>query len=382
MLTGCVGGRSHGFSKDDTILTSNMNGDDRAPKLQATRRYPVLDAWRFILAFWVVTSHVGMIPIFASFNTDVGAMRMISHGFETIVYGIPAVIGFFVISGFCIHLPFRNAARIPVGKFYARRYIRIMVPVLVSFAIYRVLGNRRSLFGPTSVFWNSVLWSLLCEEIYYAVYPAMWWCRKKFGWTAIIGIAFAAGAITALAHFHWESWIDFGPIQTAVILYPVWLLGCLLAEQTERLGAPGPAWNIWGWRVAVWLGSWICEMLNFHGGVPYTQTMLWFGILTYFWLKKELAYGMDKKPVAILAWGGAWSYSLYLMHVPAMAMYERLPLHSFGPLAGWCSVIGFILAVAYVFYLLVEKPSHLLARKIGTSRDREAKPIGSAQLQT
>lgn len=333
----------------------------------------MLDGWRFILAFWVVTSHIGMIPLLASADTSERIVWLASHALSTFVYGIPAVIGFFVISGFCIHLPFRNALRIPVGRFYARRYIRIMVPVLVSLVIYRLLGNQRALFGATSIFWNSVLWSLLCEEIYYAVYPALWWCRKKFGWRAILAVAFTAGASTALAHFHWESWLDFGPIQTAVILYPVWLLGCVLAEQTERLSAPGSAWEIWRWRLAVWAGSWICEMLNFHGKVPYTQTMLWFGVLTYFWLKKELAYGMDKQPVAVLAWAGAWSYSLYLMHVPAIAIYERLPVHGLGPVLNWCALLGFILAVAYAFYLLVEKPSHRLARMLGSSKYRDPK---------
>lgn len=109
-------------------------------------------------------------------------------------------------------------------------------------------------------------------------------------------------------------------------------------------------------------------MLSFHAGVPYTQTMLWFGILAFFWLRKELAYGLNKQPAATLVSAGAWSYSLYLMHVPAMRIYAKLPVPNFGAELNWCLAIGFILVSAYVFYLVVERPSHRLAQRLGTSK--------------
>jgi peptidoglycan/LPS O-acetylase OafA/YrhL len=355
-------------------VTTEINASDHQAVLQTATRYAVLDACRFILAFVVVTAHVGVIPLFAGADTSVWIVRIISHGFKMIVYGMPAVICFFVISGFCIHLPFRDASRIPVGRFYARRYIRIMIPVLMALGINRLLGERQALFGAESFFWDSVLWSLLCEEIYYAVYPALWWCRRKLGWVVILPVAFAAGAITALAHFHWEGWHTFGPIRTAVILYPVWLLGCLLAEQTNRLTASASSWEIWRWRGTVWVAGWVCLVLNFKFGVHFTQTMLWFGILAFFWIRKELAHSLRRPPVAALVSAGAWSYSLYLVHVPAIIIYTRLLLPSFGPIVDWCMLIGFVLAFAYVFYVVVELPSHRLARRVGARNYHEPKP--------
>jgi peptidoglycan/LPS O-acetylase OafA/YrhL len=332
------------------------------------RRYPILDALRFVFAFWVVMDHYGEFPLFANADTSVPAVWLLSHSYATIVCGASAVMGFFVISGFCIHLPFRNGKALPVARFYARRYVRILIPVVAAIVIYCVSGNRQPLFGAKSILWNSVLWSLMCEEIYYAVYPLVRWSLRRWGWLPVMSVAFTLAVFTALRHFHQELWAEFGAIQTAVILYPVWLLGCFLAEKSELLTPLNSMREIWMWRFLAIGGAWSCEMLSFHAGVPYTQTMLWFGILAFFWLRKELAHGLNKRPAGALVSAGAWSYSLYLIHVPAMRIYAKLPVPNFGAGLNWCLAIGFILGSAYVFYLVVERPSHRLARRLGTSQ--------------
>ena len=132
------------------------------------------------------------------------------------------------------------------------------------------------------------LWSLLCEEIYYAAYPALRWLRNRFGWRMVLAIAFPTSVGVAATHVHSLTWHTFGPVGTAVILLPVWLLGCVLAEQSEALAAESSRTQIWGWRMVAWLGCWISEILHFKGHMPYTQTMLWFGVLSYWWVRKEL----------------------------------------------------------------------------------------------
>jgi len=359
---------------------ANVSGEVSANN--DVRRYPILDALRFVFAFWVVMDHYGEFPLFADADTSVPAVWLLSHSYGTIVCGVPAVMGFFVISGFCIHLPFRNGKSLSVARFYARRYVRILIPVAAVIAIYRFSGNQQPLFGAKSIMWSSVLWSLMCEEIYYAVYPMARWCLQRWGWLPVMSVAFTLAAFTALRHFHRELWADFGAIQTAVILYPVWLLGCFLAEKSERLTPLSFTPEIWTWRCLAIGGAWSCEMLSFHGGVPYTQTMLWFGILAYFWLRKELAYGLNKQPATGLVSAGAWSYSLYLMHVPAMRIYARLRVPNFGAELNWCLAIGFILGSAYIFYLVVERPSHRLARRLGTAKSPEARSIAQRPPDT
>jgi peptidoglycan/LPS O-acetylase OafA/YrhL len=339
------------------------------------RRYPILDALRFVLAFWVVMDHYGEFPLFANADTSVPAVWLLSHTYATIVCGAGAVMVFFVISGFCIHLPFRNGKALPVARFYARRYVRILIPVAAVIVIYRFSGNQQPLFGAKSLLWNSVLWSLMCEEIYYAVYPVARWCLRRWGWLPVMSSAFTLAAFTALRHFHRELWTDFGAMQTAAILYPVWLFGCFLAEKSEGIRPLNSKREIWIWRCLAIGGAWSCEMLSFHASVHYPQTMLWFGILAYFWLRKELAYGLNKQPAAALVSAGAWSYSLYLMHVPAMCIYAKLPVPNFGAGLNWCLAIVFILGSAYLFYVVVERPSHRLARRLGTSKSPAAQAV-------
>jgi len=115
------------------------------------RHYPILDALRFVLAFWVVMSHFGVFPLFAGVNTSGWVVRDLARLWTTSTYGIPAVIGFFIISGFCIHLPYRQNTKLLVGRYYARRYIRILIPVACAVAISRLAGNHQPIFGQNTV---------------------------------------------------------------------------------------------------------------------------------------------------------------------------------------------------------------------------------------
>src|SRR4029077_8644466 len=116
-----------------------------------------------------------------------------------------------------------------------------------------------------------------------------------------------------------------------------------------------PTGRIWMWRFAAWFASWVAEMLHFKGGVPVTQTMAWFGLLAYFWVKNEIAYSKTHAPSRLLAWAGLWSFSLYLVHAPATGIWGWLRVPNPGPYLVWCGVIGSSLLGAYLFYWVVER---------------------------
>jgi len=86
----------------------------------------------------------------------------------------------------------------------------------------------------------------------------------------------------------YNRWEEFGPLQTVASLYPVWVLGCLLAEQSESLVAVISRSEIWRWRFLVWARSWIIEIMNFKTGIYFPQTMMWFGVLSFFGCERSL----------------------------------------------------------------------------------------------
>ncbi len=335
-----------------------------ASVISERNRYPVLDALRFILALWVAIGHYGMFPLFAGADQSSALGRFLTHAWSSIVFGTPAVIVFFLISGFCIHFPFRAKTKLPVARFYLRRYTRILIPVIGALLVYRLDGEKLHFWGEHSILWQSPLWSLLCEEIYYAAYPLLRILRHAAGWTVLLPVSFVAGIAIALTHPHAANWHIFGPLGTAAILLPVWLLGALLAEQAEALPVISSAVRIWFWRFAAWLGCWSSEMLHFKAKISYAFTMSAFGVLAYFWVKNEIEYSRHRAPNRFLVAAGAWSYSLYLVHAQGLVLYSRLPIPYLGDVFTWCFSILVMLAFAYVFYILIERPSHRLARLV------------------
>jgi peptidoglycan/LPS O-acetylase OafA/YrhL len=340
--------------------------------------YPVLDAMRFVLAFWVVVGHYEMIPLFGDPGSGNGFWHLFKHAWNTVVFGTPAVIVFFVISGFCIHLPFRGSAKIDVLRYYLRRYTRILIPVAAALLVFRLMGSHLTLRGKSSILWNSPLWSLACEEIYYALYPLLRWIRNTVGWRKMLPVSFLVAVAIAATHPHEDGWQVFGPFGTAMILLPVWLLGCFLAEQAETLGEADRHLSIWFWRFLAWFGCWSAEMMHFKLHILYTQTMVWFGVLAYFWVREEIANGKTHSPSRYLVDAGAWSYSLYLMHWYGETIVAYLGLNNLGRLVDWFLIMAASLTFSYLFYLTVERPSHKLARKIkvrGTRQTIEKIPV-------
>jgi len=340
---------------------TNSKGQLSRSQRVAGLYFPVLDALRFILAFWVAVGHFEMVPLFGDPNTGTGLWHLFKRGWSTVVFGTPAVIVFFVISGFCIHLPFRGSAKIDILQYYLRRYTRILIPVAAALVVYRSFG-KLTYWGEHSVLWESPLWSLACEEIYYAMYPLLRKTRNKFGWKWVLPISFTVGVAIALTQPHSLNFHGYGPLGTAMLLLPVWLLGCLLAEQVESLNRDVSTLSIWSWRFLAWLGCWTAEMLHFKGGIPFPQTMIWFGVLAYFWLRQELARGKVHSPAPWLVAAGSWSYSLYLIHAYGGGIFEMLPWKPH-PIVNWVCVMASSLFFSYLFYLLVERPSHKLARR-------------------
>ena len=328
------------------------------------KRIAGLDQLRFILALWVMLPHCQMVPDFSGQPYT----SLINLGFRTFVNNIfnpvAAVIVFFVISGFCIHLPYRAQPAVPLPPYFTRRFVRILTPMAAAFLLAVPLKVGFSLFS------DSILWSLVCEEIYYLTYPVLRLIAAKIGWRRLFFITFLIAfclALTTLNKYDLTHGIypAFGPQLNWLLGLPCWLLGCLLAERLDSLKTVTirPR-QIWAWRFVVWATSWVCSVLKFHSPIGYPLTLNLFAILAFFWLQKEIAYYHSKPPFALLEKAGAWSYSMYLIHLHAQAIYILVGVPSLIMPLGWFAHLAFLLATCYLFYLIIESPSHRLARRL------------------
>jgi peptidoglycan/LPS O-acetylase OafA/YrhL len=323
-----------------------------------TPRIAGLDSIRFLLAFWVLLSHYGLPPLPFDRSTPVGWFLSASYGFT--INGPAAVIVFFVISGFCIHLPYRNDPPASWPRYYVRRFVRILPPVLAAAVLAHCGGLEMSMLD------DSILWSVVCEEIYYAIYPVLRVLIRWLGWPILLTVAFVISVCVTLTDPTAKNYPSYGWYLNWALGLACWLLGCLLAEQSDSLIGPISRKSIWSWRFAVWLGSTICLILRFHSPIGYPHTLNWFAVLAYFWLRQEICYWKTRQPWRLCEWAGRWSYSLYLVHYPVGPF---LP----SPRVFW------VLPVSYAFYLAFEKPSHLLARWLG--RPRELSPPSSVGIE-
>src|SRR5438105_9261680 len=107
------------------------------------------------------------------------------------INGPAAVIVFFVVSGFCIHYPYRNGEALRPLQYYPRRYLRILLPLAGAIALANSVGVELSLFDGT------VLWSIVCEEVYYLLYPFLLPLQSRYGWGTLIALAFAGATVVA-----------------------------------------------------------------------------------------------------------------------------------------------------------------------------------------
>jgi peptidoglycan/LPS O-acetylase OafA/YrhL len=329
------------------------------------KRFYVIDALRSVLALWVAIGHAGVFPLFGAVGQNDGVLDFLARGFRTLVWGPPAVIVFFVISGFCIHYPFAESGqRCPIFRFYARRYFRILIPVAFTVAMFKILIPDTIIVGSESILWHSTLWSVLCEEIYYAMYPFLNRMTLAFGLANILKAAFIIGIPTAWLYWPAQDWQDLGVLGMAVVLFPVWLLGCRLAESVPSLKKDYSRGAIWAWRLSAWAVMWVAEMLHFHGGIPQTRTSVWIGVFYYFWLRAEIGYYKNQAPWGVLVWAGRWSYSLYLIHPLVISICFKFNFLTEGSRLDSAAMMMLILIASYLCYLAIERPSHNLARKI------------------
>jgi peptidoglycan/LPS O-acetylase OafA/YrhL len=249
--------------------------------------------------------------------------------------------------------------------YYTRRYIRILIPMSVAIAIAIPLNERFSLFN------DSVLWSLLCEEVYYLIYPTLLRLRDWIGWKRLFFASWVAALTVAATNLSAISYPAYGPWRNWILGLPCWLIGARMAERTEIFELRSVSTiEIWAWRMGIWATSCFLAALTFHTVLHFPLTLNIFAVLAGVWIEREIAYYRTRKSSSFFEALGAASYSLYLIHGHCGQFVIRFPeFYQSRPVLGWWTT-AFITAVsAWLFYRYIEKPSHKLARKLGYAAD-------------
>ncbi|MFG6443428.1 acyltransferase family protein [Roseateles sp. LKC17W] len=151
---------------------------------------------------------------------------------------------------------------------------------------------------------------------------------------------------------------------------PVWLSGAYLAEAIKgsvRFDVSKPlAVALW---VAVLGGGGFAAVLKVAFGVSYAITLTIYAIFVVPWLWSMVF--LDFKSQLLKLFGDA-SYSIYLLHQPLIPVVRReierasvtLPLWAVDALT-----IVVVVAALLLFYYVVERPSHLLSRRLSAARN-------------
>jgi len=330
-----------------------------------------IDSLRLLLATWVVLHHGGFIPL-RSLVVFLHTPRIIWGIADSLFNGSAAVMAFFAISGFCIHVNFKAGRHVSLLSYYIRREFRIVPPVLAMFVIGEITNTFTFMVGT---------WSLICEEFYYILYPLFRVRLVTKGFKKLFICSVICWIALQLISPGDKYPFSRGPALTWLVCASVWILGAALAEDVSngrsflaRLRLSRVKLPIWIWRLLLFLASVGCNLV-IHTTVSVQWVLIPFGWFACLWLEQEIIRFRLRPPKLLFERMGKASYSLYLSHSFIIAAawnykqrhagsYSVVDIH-FLPLSIWVPMIFGVFAFAAIVYFCVELPSHKLARYLG-----------------
>jgi peptidoglycan/LPS O-acetylase OafA/YrhL len=295
-------------------------------------------------------------------------------------YGREAVMCFFVLSGFFIHMKTAQILNtrhdaFSSRAFFLRRAHRLCAPyafallaTMVCDAIGRqwfaplydaATGDRMidALFADTGYGWRSVvaavvmlptslgtdfgsnvaLWSLGYEVVYYAIFPVWLAIRRK---SAVLAFVVVPGLCLSLTQLSSQPFIV-----TALIYYPVWLAGAGLVELVPRLKSIRITSAT---AIAVFALGFALHALGRSAIAAVLSSALFGGAAV-------VAFASFPERIAAFRAGrlfeflGERSYTLYIVHVPFVTLLSAATFRLLGgrPSSGWVAAAGAAATVAF-----------------------------------
>jgi Predicted acyltransferases len=287
--------------------------------------------------------------------------------------GSLGVAVFFVVSGFCIHTSHAGSAEPGLGRFFLRRFFRIYPPYLFALALFAVgrdfslpqLVSHAGLFHNFDARWfqgiNPSFWSIAVEWQLYCAYPLFYFAALRWGWTPVLAVLATIEVSLVLL----ERTIGLPvALRHSVLGYGCsWAAGAALADAWLR-GSPLPFRALW--HRLLWP---VLTLVPVCFAPRYALLSFLFGALsTVSWISWALSRPATATPAPSrlrpLAFIGACSYSLYLLHQPLLRALSASELPPLQNLAWLFLLFVPIILLAHAAYRLIELPSIALGRII------------------
>lgn len=379
-------------------------------------RYGYLDGLRALAALYVLVHHsyAMVFPISQGVWPE-GPLRQVT---SWAVYGHFGVALFIALAGYSLTLGVaKHEGQLDIGfvGFMKRRAWRIIPPywaamlltlVLVLTVIGRPTGTHWDLSLPTSpqrivvgaLLLQDVIpirnisytfWSIAVEWHIYLMLPLMLLIWRKLNWGAAVALGVGISALGLIAG---QLVPRIGPVgigSMAFTYYLVFVLAvgaCIAVYRRPAWLAKMPLLAISGTALAV--------VVIFCSTNDYSTVDA-----NFFWLDALVgisaigavaAMATGRAPALAkmlscqpLSWLARSSYSLYLVHAPLLQVFWQLivvPLHlphEMQLLIIWTIGVPIMIAAAYVFYLVAEKP---FVTRLAKSKKATALPALSAPV--
>lgn len=365
-----------------------------------------LDGLRALAALWVVLGHAHLLTL--GWNRS-GSLW--GRPLDVLLYCHLGVDVFLVLSGFCLALPVvRNANRLTTSTalFFGKRAWRILVPYYATLLLILLVntfvpiaawGNHGVGLTPTLpwqvVVTNALLlqdvlpqfntlhgpfWSVATEWHLYFVFPALVWILRRCG---VVALALVGGVAAIVL-----TWLPSQPAVGALLapmtvpqppyfiaLFVMGAVAAALMFDPRYARVRGPAQR-WAWAVAALFCVPLCALLWHFRIVDASNIWGFFDHLH--WIdplagavsaamlvglcgmapRQSVRRWLEARPLVAV---GGFSYSLYLIHVPVLAVAHRA-----AAAWGWPAMTGFAylatagtaasLLAAWAFARVFERP--------------------------
>ena len=356
-----------------------------------------IDVFRGVAALVVAAMHtrevtwIGIREFWTLHGTQLTPGTILGYSTFPLVWGSIGVPIFFVLSGYCIHRgqAFARARtgdfQLSSGNFLLRRFFRIY-PVIAGALILTMLCDWASRqYFPNSIKLgdaglgsflinlfslqgaagppygsNGPLWTLSIEVQFYALYPLLLVMMLRLG---NLPTFLLLSVLNIASYFLLEA----RGYQVFSSFYISWYLGALVAEgESARLFAePLSSARV---RIAVYFlalaGLGLGCLLFFRNN--YVAFQVWAFAFAAF------LFAVLRRPPAVqgwigrfFRWLGTFSFSLYIIHFPVAVLIHSVAFHSArqANIAVFYVTLAAVIACAYVFSLLVERPALALSQR-------------------